>query len=44
MGEIYVERDVTIQLSNGKIITIPYGFKWDLSSVPKILEYISTRW
>lgn len=31
-----LERDVTIQLSNGKIITIPYGFKWDLSSVPKI--------
>ena len=30
-------RDLTFQLSNGKLITIPKGFVWDLSSVPRFL-------
>lgn len=29
--------DIQVQLSNGDIITIPQGFKWDLSSSPKFL-------
>ncbi len=28
--------EVNIQLSNNKLIIIPEGFKWDLSSVPRI--------
>lgn len=28
--------DVVIELSNGHLITIPKGFKWDLSSVPRM--------
>jgi len=28
--------DVNIKLSNEKVIKIPAGFKWDLSSVPRI--------
>lgn len=30
-------KDITVQLSNGDIITIPKGFKTDLSSVPNFL-------
>jgi len=29
-------KDVNIRLSNGRTITIPKGFEWDLSSVPRI--------
>lgn len=29
--------ELTIQLSNSDIITIPVGFEWDLSSVPRLL-------
>ena len=29
--------ELTFQLSNGKLITIPKGFVWDLSSVPRFL-------
>lgn len=29
-------QDVTLKLSNDRIITIPKGFTWDLSSVPRI--------
>jgi hypothetical protein len=31
-----LEKDITLKLSNDKIIAIPKGFEWDLSSVPKI--------
>jgi hypothetical protein len=31
---------IDIQLSNGTVITIPKGFKWDLASVPKILQWL----
>lgn len=29
--------DVVVKLSNGKIITIPKGYIWDLASVPRFL-------
>lgn len=32
-----LENDIKLELSNGNIIIIERGFKWDLSSVPKIL-------
>ena len=32
-----LENDITIQLTDGQIITIQKGFEWDLSSVPKRL-------
>ena len=31
---------VTIKLSNNEIITIPQGYKWDLSSVPRFLWWL----
>ena len=33
--------DVPIKLSNGDIITVPKGFRWDLSSVPGFLHGIA---
>lgn len=30
-------KDITVQLSNGDVVTIPRGFKTDLSSVPNFL-------
>lgn len=30
-------KSVRVKLSNGRIITIPEGFEWDLSSVPRLL-------
>lgn len=35
-----LEQDVKILLSNNKNITIPKGFEWDLSSVPRIFSWI----
>jgi hypothetical protein len=32
-----IEKPVTVELSNGKIITIPVGFYYDMSTVPKWL-------
>ena len=32
-----LENDITIKLSNSDIITIPKGFKYDLSSSPRLL-------
>ncbi len=32
-----LENDISIQLSNGEIINIPKGFKYDLSSTPRFL-------
>lgn len=32
-----LENDIIVQLTDGQIITIPKGFEWDLSSVPKRL-------
>lgn len=32
-----LEEPLTITLSDGGIIHIPYGFEWDLSSVPRFL-------
>lgn len=29
--------DVVVKLSNDKVITIPQGFEWDLSSSPRLL-------
>ena len=33
-------RDISVTLSNGKEITIPKGFEWDLASVPQIVQSI----
>lgn len=30
-------KDINVKLTNGKLITIPKGFKWNLASVPRIL-------
>lgn len=35
-----LQKELTVQLSNGGIITIPKGFKTDLSSVPRLLQGI----
>lgn len=32
-----LENDLTVLISNGDTITIPKGFEWDLSSVPRFL-------
>jgi hypothetical protein len=31
---------ISIQLTDGKVITIPKGFEWDLASVPKFLWWL----
>jgi hypothetical protein len=31
---------VTVKLSNNEVITIPKGYKWDLSSVPRFLWWL----
>lgn len=31
---------LTFKLSNGDVITIPLGFQWDLSSVPRIFWWL----
>lgn len=36
--------DVEVLLSNGDTITIPYGYKWDLASVPYWLTPIFRRY
>jgi hypothetical protein len=33
-------QDVSVELSNGDVITIPKWFKWDLASVPQIVQNI----
>jgi hypothetical protein len=33
-------QDVTFKLSNGTVIIIPNGYKWDLSSVPRFLWWL----
>jgi hypothetical protein len=33
-------KDLKIQLTDGNIITIPQGFVWDLSSVPRMLWWL----
>jgi hypothetical protein len=33
-------KTLKIELSNGKIITIPKGYTWDLSSVPRFLWWL----
>lgn len=33
-------QDVTFKLSNGTVIIIPKGYKWDLSSVPRFLWWL----
>lgn len=30
-----ISKSVTVQLSDGKIITIPEGYMWDMASVPR---------
>jgi hypothetical protein len=32
--------DVSFELSNGVILKIPKGYKWDLSSVPRLLWWL----
>jgi hypothetical protein len=31
---------ISIQLTDGKVITIPKGFEWDLASVPRFLWWL----
>lgn len=35
-----LEKDVTVKLSKGDVITIPKGFQWDLASVPKVFHWL----
>lgn len=30
-----ITKPVTVQLTDGKVITIPEGYKWDMASVPR---------
>lgn len=35
-----LETDLTIELSNNLVITIPNGYEWDLASVPRFLQVL----
>ena len=35
-----LEKELLIQLTNGKVIIIPKGFKWDLASVPRLIWWL----